>query len=367
MGLFYAGYGVANILFSPFGARIGPRRSLVIIILLWSLFTALGAVLSQFLLLFMASRVLLGLSEGIHFPMMNLLTRTWFAPGERSRANGIWISGLFLSILTAPILLVPIMNTQGWRAGFHLLAIAGLVVSLPLVLRYVHDSPGQHPRIGVASARSLEQAAEPEAGVGVKATEDSPLRLFRSPVFVLLMSAGIVNNMVALGIASWLPTYLSGLEGVVYGDLAYLAALPYAASLAGIAAWALLGDRYNRRALFAAVGYTVAGLVVVAALRAGSANLVWLTVVLFSLGVFCVAAYTASEFALLQRVLPVAHIATGVGLYNGLTTMIGGGFGPYVVGGIIGGGVDAGDLATLLLLCVFIGILMGVASRLLRY
>jgi MFS family permease len=362
MGLFYAGYGVANILFSPLGARIGPRRSLVIIILLWSLFTALGAVVSQFLLLFMASRVLLGLSEGIHFPMMSLLTRTWFAPHERSRANGIWIAGLFLAVLTAPILLVPVMDAHGWRSGFHLLAIAGMAVSLPLVFRYVYDRPQSHPRVGSGVAAALVQAAGPEAASGAPG-----MALSRSPVFLLLMLAGILNNMVALGIAGWLPTYLGGLEGVVYGDLAHLAAIPYAASLAGIATWALLGDRLNRRALLAGVGYLAAGLAVVAALRAGSAGRVGLSVGLFSLGVFCVAAYTASEFALLQRILPVVRVATGVGIYNGLTTMLGGGLGPYVVGGIITGGAQPFDFALLFGLCAAITTLMFAVARRLRY
>ena len=62
MGLFYAGFGIANIFLTPFGTRAGPRRSLIVIILLWSLFTALGALASQVMMIFMASRVLLGLS-----------------------------------------------------------------------------------------------------------------------------------------------------------------------------------------------------------------------------------------------------------------------------------------------------------------
>jgi len=366
MGLFYAGYGVANIVFSPLGARLGPRVSLLIIIVLWSLFTALGAIISQFLVLFMASRVLLGLGEGIHFPMMNMLTRTWFAPDERSRANGVWISGLFLAILTAPLLLVPMMNAHGWRSGFYFLALAGMVFSLPLVLRFVYNRPSEHPRIDRAFAAQLETAADPPVE-GQQEVSANRWRLLRSPVFLLLMGAGIVNNMVALGIAGWLPTYLSGLEGVKYEDLSYLAAAPYAASLTGIAVWAVLGDRLNRRALLAACGYIAAGVMVVAALKAGTANMIGLTVLLFSVGVFCVSTYTASEFALLQRVLPIKDVATGVGIYNGVTTMIGGGLGPFVVGGIIGGGVEFCDLVTLFGLCAFIGIIMMFVYRILRY
>ena len=367
MSLFYVGYGVANILLSPLGARIGPRRSLFIIIVLWSLFTALGAWVSQILVLFMASRVLLGLSEGIHFPMMNLLTRTWFAPDERSRANATWISGLFLAILTAPLLLIPVMDEHGWRAGFHLLALAGVVVSLPLVWLFVHDRPGTHPRVPPELAGQLEMSADTDPQLAGIDKGTSAWRLLRLPTFLMLMGGGILNNVVALGIAGWLPTYLSSLEGVVYGELAHLAAIPYAASLAGIVTWAFLGDRLNRRALMAGCGYLAAGFVVVAALNAGQANLVWLTVALFSLGVFFVAAYTASEFALLQRVLPIRDVAAGVGIYNGLTTMIGGGLGPFIIGGIIGGGVETVDLVTLFGLCAAISVLMFFISRKLRY
>ena len=362
MGLFYAGFGVANIFLTPFGARIGPRRSLVVIILLWSLFTALGALASQLMLIFMASRVLLGLAEGIHPPMMNQLTNAWFAPDERSRANSVWVSGLFLSILTAPLVLVPVMQHYGWRAGFYVLAVGGVLVSLPLVLRFVHDRPALHPRVAASLASDLEARA------GSVDVEDRPTwHLLLERPFQLMMLGGIINNAVALGIASWLPTYLASLEGVRYGDLSILAALPYGASLLGLGLWAVIGDRTNRRALVAAIGYFAAGLLATAAFMAGSAQVIWLTGTLLSLAVFCVSSWTASEFAIEQRIVPRAHVANGVGLYNGLTTMIGGGLGPWVVGGIIDGGAGTRDLVTIFALCAAISVLLIAFARHVRY
>ncbi len=362
MGLFYAGYGIANIFLSPFGQRAGARKSLIVMLMLWSLFTALGALASQVLILFMASRVLLGLSEGVHPPMMNQLTNDWFAPSERSRANSGWVSGLFVSILTAPILLVPIMEQHGWRTGFYVLALGGLIVSLPLVLIFVHDRPTLHPRVGAELAARLEAAAG-----DVPPTRSSPWSIFRRRSFQLLVLAGIVNNMVALGIAGWLPTYLAGLDGVRYGDLSHLAAIPYAASLLGLALWAVVGDRSNRRATVAGGGYLAAGIFIVCGLSAGNANMVWLTVAFFSVSVFFVSAFTASEFAVVQRVIPRGQIASGVGLYNGFTTMIGGGIGPLVIGGIIEGGAGTGDLIRLFSLCAVIAVLLMLVSRRIRY
>jgi len=362
MGLFYAGFGVANILLTPLGVRFGPRRSLVAIILLWSLFTALGAIASQFMMIFLASRILLGLSEGVHVPMMNQLTNAWFASGERSRANSTWVAGLFLSILTAPIVLVPIMEQHGWRTGFYVLAVGGMLVSLPLVLRFVYDRPTLHPRVDEALAAALENRAS-DHDIAAHRT----WHLLKERPFQLMMAGGILNNAVALGIASWLPTYLASLEGVRYGDLSWLAAIPYGASLLGLALWAFIGDRTNRRAWVAAGGYLGAGVLATGALAAGNAGAVWLTVTLLSLAVFCVSAWTASEFAIVQRIVPRARVANGIGLYNGLTTMIGGGFGPFVVGGIIDGGADTQDLMTIFGLCVAIAILLMSFSRRVRY
>ena len=362
MGLFYAGYGVANIFLTPFAARIGARKSLVVIVLLWSLFTSLGALASQVMMIFMASRVLLGLSEGVHPPMMNQLTNSWFAPDERSRANSTWVSGLFLSILTAPIVLVPMMEAHGWRTGFYVLAVGGVLVSLPLVFRFVYDKPTTHPRVATAFANELEARA------GAIDVGDQPTwRLLLERPFQLIMLGGIINNAVALGIAGWLPTYLSSLEGVRYADLSFLAAIPYGASLLGLAMWAVIGDTTNRRALVAAIGYLGTGILATAAFMAGTAQIVWLTVTLLSLSVFCVSSYTASEFALVQRIVPRAHVANGVGLYNGLTTMIGGGLGPYVVGGIIDGGADTKDLVTIFGLCAAISVLLTLFSRRVAY
>ncbi|RPI93180.1 MAG: MFS transporter, partial [Spirochaetales bacterium] len=75
MSIFYIAYGLANIFISPLGEKFGPRKSLLCIVVLWSIFTALGGVLVLLFVPFIITRVFLGLSEGIHFPMMNTLTK----------------------------------------------------------------------------------------------------------------------------------------------------------------------------------------------------------------------------------------------------------------------------------------------------
>jgi len=363
MSIFYVGYGLGNIFLSPLATRFGLRRSLLVLIALWSLFTAMGAWASSMLMLFIASRLMLGLSEGVHFPVMSQLTKNWFPPEERSRGNGTWIAGLFLAFLTAPLFLVPLMHALGWRGGFYVLAVIGLLISLPLVLRHVHDCPADHPRVA-ARERAWIEAAVAEEQRQFHGPDQSLTAALCTPSFGLLLIVGICNNMVALGIAGWLPTYLSGREGVLYHQLTWLTALPYAFSILGIMLWATLGDKTNTRAALAGVAYFSAGGMIWLAL---SASGVWTTVALFSVAVLLIAAWSASEFALLQRILPRPHVAAGSGIYNGLSTMIGGGTGPFVVGGIIGGSTHLAAIAPIVAITTLNAILLLLLYRRIRY
>lgn len=363
MSLFYIGYGLGNIFLSPLGQRFGLRRSLFVIIVLWSFFTALGAWASSILMLFAASRLLLGLSEGIHFPLMSQLTKNWFPPEERSRGNGIWIAGLFLAFLTAPLFLVPLMHWLGWRGGFYALSLIGLAVSLPLVWRFVHDRPAQHPRIEDDEREFIETATRLElANVhgGSGRLRDS---LLTGP-FLLLALIGIFNNMVALGIAGWLPTYLAGREGVAFHQLTWLTSIPYASAIVGIVIWASLGDRTNMRAGIAGIGYLLAGVMIWLALSAPG---IWVTVAFFSAAVLLISAWSAAEFALVQRILPQPHVTAGCGIYNGMTTLIGGGSGPFVVGGIIDGGTSLGAIGPIVIITSLNAALLFVLYRKIRY
>ncbi len=331
MGLFYAGYGLANIFLTPLAARFGPRRSLVVIICLWSLFTALGAWVSQWLMILMATRVLLGLSEGVHVPMVSQLVKTWFPKEERARANSIFVSGLFLAVILSPLLLVPLMGAIGWRAGFILLALIGALVSLPLVLRFVHDGPETSPGL------SAREHAHIKAGQDAEARDYegnlSLGELLRMPRFLLLALIGITNNVVSLGISSWLPTYFTNTRGVPFDEIAWLVAIPYTFSLLGIGLWSSLGDRCNIRALLGGAGFAGAGLMIYLGLQAQN-----LAVVLtcFSAGVFMISAFNACEFAMIQRIVPLDKVAPAMGVYNGCTTIVGGGLGPFLVSPIIG-------------------------------
>jgi MFS family permease len=150
-----------------------------------------------------------------------------------------------------------------------------------------------------------------------------------------------------------------------FSDLQFAVSLPYVASIAGIALFAWLGDRTQRRALLTSVGFVIAGM---AAYVAATAPTVVLTSAVFSIAIFAQSSYTANEFAIVQRILPRQRVATGAGLYNGLAMMIGGGLGPVIVGSIVAAtGSYTSGILTLVGLAFVNAIVLFTLNRVIKY
>ena len=364
MSIFYVGYGLANIFLSPIGERFGARRSLMVIVMLFSFFTMLGAPFGLMFGALIAVRICLGISEGIHFPMMNSLTKNWFPVHERSRANGLWVCGLFLSMILAPFIVVPIIDQWGWRAMFIVLGIAGMIITIPLIYFFVYNSPKEHPRISAAEMNYITGGMEKDEPEETSFWRGVKTFLTKKEYWLALLG-GIFNNMVAFGLLNWLPTYFTEGRGLEFSKLAYATSIPYLFSVLGVLLWSYLGDKTNRRAMIAGCGFFGAG---ITAYFAATAPSITTVVALFALTIFIKVTYASNEFAIMQRIVPKNQVGTGIGLYNGLAMMIGGGLGPVVVGGVVS---TTGDytmgILSLTVLCVIGGTIMLILGWITKY
>lgn len=337
LGAFFLSYALSNMLLSPVAERFGPKRSTIVAITAFSLFTILSAPLGQSLTALIVLRLLLGLGEGVHIPMLSAITSRWFPVSERSRANAIWAAGITLAIATAPLLIVPLINAIGWRPTFAFLGIVGVLLSIPLVWLLVQDEPRRNYNV------SETELAYIHAGQGL--ADGSAMRTSMSYVrdwrFWLTALVGTLNAFCAFGTLNWLPTYFNRAKGIDFERLGWPLALIFATGIAGIALMAYLGDKLQHRMLLAAVGFLVAGVMVY---MASSVNTLGLLVLFFAIAVFFQSAYGAQEYAIVQRLLPADQVGAGTGLYNGLSVLFGGVGGSLIPGSIVAttGSFDAG-------------------------
>ncbi len=340
LGAFYLTFGLAQVVLSPLAERWGPRRSLMLAVLGFSLCTILVYPLGGSLGALIALRLLLGVVESVHMPMNSALVARWFPPHERGRANSIYVAGILVALAMAPLLIVPVVERFGWRFAFALLGLAGLMLSLPLVAWLI------------------------PADVPASAPAPAPFhrRVYTDWRLWLYILAGALNAFCVFGVLNWLPTYLNRTKGIAFGELSAPLFAVFVSGIGGIFFWAWLGDCTGRRVRFAALGLALAG---VAVMLTGLLESPAGVVLLFALGVFLQSSYNAQEFATLQQRVASEQAGTLTGLYNGLTVLLGGVGGSLIPGTIVAltGSFQAG-LLSVVVGAFAVAALMALLSRL---
>ncbi len=130
MGLAFSAFAWAYALFEIpggwLGDRIGPRKVLLRVVILWSVFTAATGYVWNLASLVVA-RFFFGAGEAGCFPNLTKAFMIWLPNHERTRAQVIlWLSARWAGAFT-PLLVIWIMSWLSWRNTFALFGLIGLV------------------------------------------------------------------------------------------------------------------------------------------------------------------------------------------------------------------------------------------------
>jgi MFS family permease len=183
LGWLFTAFALAYAIFEVpsgwMGDVFGPRRTLIRIVLWWSLFTALTGTIFPypswpwlaFAAMFLV-RFLFGMGEAGAYPNIARSFHNWFPFEERGFAQGtVWMAGRFAGGLSAFAVLALMIHTvtpQGepvvlWRHAFWIFGALGIVWCI-VFWWWFRDRPDQHPRVNAAELaliRGQRQTAEP--------------------------------------------------------------------------------------------------------------------------------------------------------------------------------------------------------------
>jgi MFS family permease len=303
---------VGGIVFGILSDYYGRVRVLTWTILLFAIFTGLGA-LAQGYWDLLVYRTIAGLGLGGEFGIgMTLVAEAWPA---KYRARGCtyvalgWQAGVLIAALVTPILL-PII---GWRGMF----IAGLVPGL--IAFAVRFYVGE-PQIFLNQAK--ERRAAMPLGVLVKDAETRNISLG----MLILCS---VQNFGYYGLMIWLPSYLSTQFHYTLTQSALWTAVTVLGMAFGIVVFGEFADRVGRRpALFTFQAGAFLMVLVYSQLTDATALLIGGAV----MGMF-VNGMLGGYGALLSELYPTEARATAENVLFNLGRGVGG-FGPFVIGAL---------------------------------
>jgi MFS transporter, ACS family, glucarate transporter len=273
--------------------RFRPRAIILLIVLWWSLFTALtGAVNALLHLVFsnpapwlllcamVVVRFLFGLGEAGAYPNIARALGRWFPFRERGAAQGaIWLSSRFGGAIAPTIIGSLVVVAGGWQRAFWILGAAGIVWAL-LFFLWFSDRPEEKASANQAECELIRApAAEQESIYEDEAPVQVPWpRLFFSPNLLWLYVASFTAAFSWFFYVTFLPKYLKEQFQVDYSDSEIMTGLPLlVGGLACLAGGRLsdvliraTGSRRWGRSLQGAIGLGVAAVCALVVSRTNS-------------------------------------------------------------------------------------------------
>jgi MFS transporter, ACS family, glucarate transporter len=202
LSAFVLAYAIFEIPSGILGDRIGQRRVLLRIVLCWSLFTALtGFVNGLFSLI--AVRFLFGMGEAGAYPNSCGVLSRWVPKSETSRSIS-WLSmGSHSGAALAPLIVVPLAISYGWRVPFFVNGALGLIWVLICWL-WFRNHPNEMNGISQAEKELIEKNRN-------YIKHDQPFAwklVIANPMLWALYLSYFTIQWANYFFAAWLPTYL---------------------------------------------------------------------------------------------------------------------------------------------------------------
>ncbi|MFT4099542.1 MAG: MFS transporter [Burkholderiaceae bacterium] len=233
---FMLGYGISSFVLTPFAAALfGVRRSLIYGLALWGVVTFLSPALSSFGML-LASRILLGVSEGPLFSLAGAYIKAHFASHENGKPNSFVNMGTGLGLAVGYPFVGLLLASYDWETSFHVLGVLNILLGIPLVLAFIKMPVSE---TAVDKPKSIGEAITRVGGIVKGAMHTRYLLL------VTVLTGAFLAYL--WGSSNWLPAYLKEARGFALREMGWLASLPQYASVVAVLIGGILIDKIERR------------------------------------------------------------------------------------------------------------------------
>lgn len=263
-GIFYLGYVLLEIPSNFYLSRIGIRKTMLRIMIVWGACSAAMALMSTALHYYLL-RFLLGAAEAGMFPGILLYVTFWIPPARRARVTALFMASIPIAGMVGGPLAGWIMHSfshahsmAAWRWLFLLEGAPAVVLGVAAYF-YLDDGPESARWLSPAEKSLVHSDLERERMA--KADEPSVHRSFGAalgdPRFYAIAGLGFALMISTAGAFLWLPTIItqSGIRDVAAVGL--LSALPFLVGFVAQFLVARSSDRTLERRWHAAIPTTL--------------------------------------------------------------------------------------------------------------
>ena len=238
-GAFILSYGLFAVPGGLLGDKIGGRKVITGLVLLFSLFTALTGLVHALWSLVLV-RFLFGAAESSVGPNASKVLAKWLPPGKWGLAQGtMWMSGRIGGAF-APGMVVALQPFLGWRGGFWFFAAVGCIWAI-FFWMWFRDNTEDTRSVSEEELKAIQGASETRAHSGHSIVRLPWGNLFRSRTIWAICGMYFCFSYGWHFYMTWFPTYMKT-HGFTTTQMGLYGGLPFLFGAFGCLAGGLLTD-----------------------------------------------------------------------------------------------------------------------------
>jgi MFS family permease len=304
--------------------RWSRKRSVGLMVALWSIATGIAAFVRTFPQLFL-TRLAVGVGEAGYSPGGTAMLSAMYPAEKRSRMMGIWNASIPLGSLIGVIIGGIVATRWGWKHAFGLVAIPGFVVGV-LFFFFARDY----------KTVKLEKAATDISPAVKMRFPDIAAVFLRTPSLILTYIAFAGNTFLSTAYLTWLPSYFNRAQNLnmEQASLKTASVMLFAivgAPLGGFLADAWMKHRLTARPLFAGFSSLTAAAIWLISFGLLQGTPQWIAMMAGAIATVC---YLSAASAVTQDVVHPGLWAVSYGICVIVQNLFGSSMGPIVLGAI---------------------------------
>ncbi len=288
-GIFFIGYFIFEVPSNLLLEKIGARRTLARITILWGL-TSMAMAYVESAWSFYLLRFLLGVFEAGFFPGVVLYLTYWFPAAQRARINGLFMTSFAIAgVVGGPLAglimsrMVGVGSLANWQWLFIIEGIPSVLAGLA-VLRYLPEKPANAQWLTPAQRQLVSETIAREDRAPDKHSDLRALLRYPKIWLCALVYFCIVSGNAT--IAFWTPSVIKSLGINDNMSIGLLSAIPFILGTAAMLWNGYHSDKAAERRLHCALAALLAGAGLIGTgLFLGNATLALIALTIAAMGI----------------------------------------------------------------------------------
>lgn len=226
---FMIAYGFSQLFSGKLYDKIGTRKGFVVSVFVWGIADAFTA-LAQGKVSLTGFRMLLGLGEAGPWPGATKSNAEWFPQKERAFAQGLFGAAASIGSILAPIVILTLYMTVGWKFTFIIVGGIGLLWLIPWVI-INKKGPKEHPWI-TDEEREYILSSKSETKIDNEVGKTWGQLLSDKKNYSVILGRFFLDPIWWMFV-TFLPMYLVEEFGLNIKELAFSAWVPYVGAMIG--------------------------------------------------------------------------------------------------------------------------------------